>query len=82
MIFCFKYKTIASKRSPWQHHGVNADMRYTRAKLEKVLLITSKDIHQFMKCIIREEITSRDTKLNLDILKTQISRKRNKIVRN
>ena len=49
----FKYKTFASERSPWQQHSVNGSVRlpnhnpnhYTSAKLEKVLAITSKDIH-------------------------------------
>ena len=48
----FKYKTFASERSPWQQHSVNSSVRlpnhYTRAKLKKVLVITSKDIHYFI----------------------------------
>ena len=43
----FKHKTFASKRSLWQQHSVNSSVRlpnhYTRAKLKKVLAITSKD---------------------------------------
>ena len=48
----FKYKTFASERSPWQQHSVNSSVRlpnhHTRAKLEKVLAITSEDIHYFI----------------------------------
>ena len=51
----FKYKTFASERSPWQQHSVNSSVRlpnhYTRAKLKKVLVITSKDIHYFIYVI-------------------------------
>ena len=53
--FFFKYKTLASERSPWQQHSVNSSVRlpnhYTRAKLEKVLAITFKDIHYFIYII-------------------------------
>ena len=51
----FQFKTFASERSPWQQHSVNSSVRlpnhYTRAKLEKVLAITSKDIHYFIYII-------------------------------
>ena len=67
-IFClFKYNTFASERSPWQQHGMNIGARlpnhYTRAKLEKVLPITSKDIHHFLNTICYSCVS--DVKRNL-----------------
>ena len=51
----FKYKTFAPLRSPWQQHDVNSNVRlpnlYIRANFEKVLPITSKDIHHFVNVI-------------------------------
>ena len=57
-MFCFfKYNTFASNVSLWQQHDAKSDVcllnDYT--KFEKVLPITSKDIHHFInKFIIRE----------------------------
>ena len=50
-----KQKTFAFERSPWQQLGVNSGVHFlhhnTRAKLEKILPTTPRDIHRFINII-------------------------------